>query len=318
MLFNDRKSDKKVRLLITRITKLFFLTFFRGVFLTRFCVQTSGTVWHHRYTRKNTKNLTLTVREFNKRIVYPDEDCKDINTAEDTKKRLMSKSPADYGIRVDRIAPIKKNGILLESRSESILNLDSNVALKELLNLVGKPIGKSWPKIQIFDLPVTQTKEDIIMMLKNQSLPAGVPDEFVRTAFRISNPSKRSSADITSWIVELHPLAWSYLTKAGKVYFGWKVHNVRDYMRISRCYKCQKFGHIAKHCTAQKHCGYCSSADHQSRECPNAKDPEAYTCVNCARLGKTGQKHHTGDITCPVYLKRLQDAIDSTEYTFDG
>jgi hypothetical protein len=39
------------------------------VFITRFCVQATETVYHHWYTPKKVKNLTVTVREFNKRIV---------------------------------------------------------------------------------------------------------------------------------------------------------------------------------------------------------------------------------------------------------
>jgi len=36
---------------------------------------------------------------------------------------------------------------------------------------------------------------------------------------------------------------------------------------ITQCFKCQKYGHTAKHCRSRQRCGYCAGYPHSDSEC---------------------------------------------------
>lgn len=78
------------------------------------------------------------------------------------------------------------------------------------------------------------------------------------------------------------------------VRIGYMVFKTRIYIpRVTRCYKCQKFGHIAKNCfrTFQV-CSICSG-DHSFNQCPNSAVKK---CANCSG------PHSANDRECPRYI----------------
>jgi hypothetical protein len=78
---------------------------------------------------------------------------------------------------------MKDNALQLESRCESILKLGDSQVLKNL-KLKAVPTRKMWPKMQIMDVPVNVTREQLLEELSGQNLPASVPDHFVRKIFK--------------------------------------------------------------------------------------------------------------------------------------
>ena len=65
---------------------------------------------------------------------------------------------------------------------------------------------------------------------------------------------------------------------------------------VRRCYKCQKYGHLARQCTLppeRSTCGYCSG-QHKSSDCDRSKPNK---CANC------GGGHPAGDLRCPEQIK---------------
>lgn len=53
----------------------------------------------------------------------------------------------------------------------------------------------------------------------------------------------------------------------------WEMQKVAD----QRCFKCQKFGHLATLCTGPTICGNCAEEGHSHRECLNLQ----ISCANC-------------------------------------
>jgi len=49
-------------------------------------------------------------------------------------------------------------------------------------------------------------------------------------------------------------------------------------LNITQCYKCYKFGHMAKHCKNKQKCGNCGNDDHETANCTNATK-----CAGCSK-----------------------------------
>jgi hypothetical protein len=69
-------------------------------------------------------------------------------------------------------------------------------------------------------------------------------------------------------------------------------------LRIRQCFKCYKYGHIAKYCRKTARCGYCATAAHEQKDenaCPNKQPSGTKKCVNCRG------SHTAWDRACPAY-----------------
>lgn len=75
--------------------------------------------------------------------------------------------------------------------------------------------------------------------------------------------------------------------------------NVDPYVqRPMQCFKCLKFGHIAKTCRSKEHCIMCGLEEHKDNDgkCPR----ETPSCRNC------NGSHKSIDSSCPIYQKHLR------------
>ena len=77
-------------------------------------------------------------------------------------------------------------------------------------------------------------------------------------------------------------LMWQYELKSTEIF--------RTGFRMLQCFNCQKYGHIAKICTADSKCGHCAG-EHNTRNCTGKKDVK---CSNC------GKGYKTWDQSCSV------------------
>ena len=65
-----------------------------------------------------------------------------------------------------------------------------------------------------------------------------------------------------------------------------------------QCYKCNKFGHLAKKCSNVQVCSKCSG-DHSHNECV----AQQLKCSNC------GEAHSSFDRSCSVYTSIKNDSL---------
>jgi hypothetical protein len=70
----------------------------------------------------------------------------------------MSRPPRDFGIQVDKVVTLRDNIVPLQSRCPLVFKLEESKLPKEL-KLTVRPANKTWPKIQIFDVQESVTKE---------------------------------------------------------------------------------------------------------------------------------------------------------------
>lgn len=125
------------------------------------------------------------------------------------------------------------------------------------------------------------------------------------TAVKWPKGAQREGKTYSSLIIELgSPEHANRLLDGGMVLEGimYDCSRFRRDARVTQCYRCQGYGHIARACRNDERCAHCAGK-HDSAKCENANDAAKAKCAAC---GKAGHKAWT--TTCPVREKERDRA----------
>lgn len=255
--------------------------------------------------------VNLRVKQKFKAIVYPKPGNKNIKTSDDTKRELEKKlNPFELNITPSRLIKVRNNGILIESEQDTLSKLVNNKKLDEL-NLFAETVNKFWPRISIVNVPKDSSEEDIRDAIFRQTMSPPDSQDKIKKIFRIGNPNSPSA----TWVVELEPKLKDVLITKGRLLLNWNACKIFNYIKLTRCYNCQRYGHTSKYCRSAKQCGFCASTDHESTACQHKHNPDKFNCANCLRSEhhKKHHNHNAADNSCPIYKSRLSDYIANIE-----
>lgn len=247
-----------------------------------------------------------------KAIIYPREDVENSpGSSEETKRALLKLDPRRLGVKPDRVVMVKDKGVLIESSDPNVEKLVESKYLREA-KLGAKIPSKQYPRIIVYGTPKEWSELDILNEI-DSTIPEGadIPSKWCKSYFKVGPKDSKYNPN---WVFEVHPEVRRLVIQKGKIYFDWKSCNVEDYVRVSRCYKCQRFGHVAKHCNSEKQCGFCASTDHESKDCRYKEDTARHKCANCMRAGKKETDHDASAKKCAIYAARIQDYINNIDY----
>ena len=73
-------------------------------------------------------------------------------------------------------------------------------------------------------------------------------------------------------------------------------------IKPTRCFKCNKFGHVANLCKNNTHCCKCGSDQHSQKDCSS----QSMKCVNC------DGNHAASDTKCPIYIELFKSLNNNT------
>ncbi|KAG8255175.1 hypothetical protein J6590_108728 [Homalodisca vitripennis] len=169
----------------------------------------------------------------------------------------------------------------------------------------------------IYDVNAELTEEEVKEEVFSRNMHGSeIEQEQFRQEFEVRHKYKdaRSGGKKNHIVVECSVRVRNLLRMKDKIFVEWQCCRVKDYVDIARCFKCQRFGHIARHCTSLKpSCSYCAE-EHDYKDCPNKKKKEAVCCANCKREGRGDLNHDAGSRRCPVYEKAVKRNNDKIDY----
>ncbi|KAF6197389.1 hypothetical protein GE061_020252 [Apolygus lucorum] len=233
---------------------------------------------------------------------------------QDIMKKLSSSiNPKDLGLDIKSSRSMRGGGVILEVEGQvNVSDLQKNTAISAL-GITIKEAPSKCPRVLIHGVPASLTPEELLEdFWKSNCAEIGVDnrkDGFI-PVYK-AGPKNHSE---TKWVVQVSQAVRSIIIKDGKVRLGWLVCRVVDHISVSRCYRCQKFRHVAKGCSAGEVCGWCSENGHNFKSCSNRSQPPK--CTNCNDAGRLDH-HDAGSLECPSYRIAMEHQVRLTDYGQD-
>lgn len=243
--------------------------------------------------------------------IMPSKDNDKLKTADDTKDLLKKTvDPEALGLKLDRVTRFGKAGVRLQSSCSDLRCLP-----REALAGVGlevRDLGKRSPRLVVHDTPADLSEVRLVRAVISQNFEETQHADIegkIKALYKVGPKGQKTE----SWVLEVQPEVRHMLLNKGRIYIEWNSCRVRDHIRVSRCFKCQKLGHIAKDCRSAEQCSHCAGS-HLRKDCDKVEEEPC--CANCKRFGFKGDaiKHDASSAKCPTYLRRLEDAIRNTDY----
>ncbi|XP_039291744.1 uncharacterized protein LOC120353125 [Nilaparvata lugens] len=233
--------------------------------------------------------------------------------SEKIKGTLKTNIARKDNIKIKKTVPVRGGGLLIVLDSlEDKKKLLKNKAVNNDQIKITEPQNKK-PRIIVYDVPSDLTNKEVTEEIYNKNfVNSGIEkqkfEEGCKPSFKLGPKNK----DSVHWVVECEPEIRKAIINKKKIFIDMTSCRVNDYHAVQRCYKCQVYGHITKHCKKEEDiCGHCSITGHNIKTCPSIDKPPV--CFNCKRADKPSD-HKVNYLKCPSYVKALQQSIDRTNY----
>lgn len=246
-------------------------------------------------------------------VIFPTEKEK---TSEDT-KNLVQKliKPGELKLHIRGMRKTRNGGVIISSENKEDLD---KLKTSEQLKTSGLKIEettKRRPRIILISVPSNTTESALFECLFRQNISdkhSNINFEQFLSSVKLSHKTGRKDSPFCNFVLEITSDLRKILLQQERVYIDWTSCPVKDYTLVTRCYKCQQYGHSAKYCReAETTCGHCGCGGHTIQDCPKSNEPAK--CATCSRFNKPNA-HKTGDDQCPA--RKIAEAryINSVDY----
>lgn len=203
---------------------------------------------------------------------------------------------------------------MIQTKTALILQMASTQDEEKLLNHpnmknnfdMSNRSEKKNPLMIIYGIPTEMKEAEVIeeLLVRNLQSITDEQRQLIKPRFK-TGPRNQDRYHL---VFEVPRQVRQILLQNPKVYIGYEVTNVKDYLVVTTCLKCFDYGHIANYCKNDPRCGTCGEKGHKKSEC---RDKEKKVCLPCYQRGKKcGGKQED----CPQYKLSLQRTIDKFDY----
>ena len=249
------------------------------------------------------KNISPPKERYEVVLIRPEKQDKR-NNEEIKEEILKGLNKVRKNIKVRGVKQMRKQGVVVEVLDQKDVDIIKSCDLKKAGFVIERP-RKINPSLIIYDVEKEyneeELKEDLIR--KNLDHVSESEIEEIRNTIKFVHKFKTKDERRVNWIVQLPTKYYMNLSNKGRVFLMWRTYRVKEYINITRCYKCHGYGHVAKICnTRDQLCYSCGSHDHLRKNCPKKSAPE---CINCTRARRKEVKHEVHSRECPEYKRQL-------------
>lgn len=238
----------------------------------------------------------------------------EIQTSENLKKVIKKTISNENSLKVKKAINVNGGGVLLV--------IDSSVDKKKFFNdsllqnaefEVSEP-HKIKPKLVIYNVPAELSQEEVVSEVFNRNFQDYISFEQFKNSFKPIFKIGPKDKKQVNWVVECVAEIRNKLKNMRRVFIDWSSSSVKDYVSVSRCFKCNGLGHIGRFCKQEQNtCSHCAETGHDIKSCPNLDKKEV--CVNCKKRNNPAD-HKVSDKSCPEYEKALRKVVDMTDYGY--
>lgn len=246
-------------------------------------------------------------------VIYPTDKKK---SSEETKSLIQKIiSPELMKLHIRGLRKTKNGGVIISTDSK-----DDIEKLKQYEHLINSGLTldephKRKPRVVVIGVPIYMQESEVLNCLYHQNLADSLQDINLETflaSIKLSHKSGKKDAEFCNYVIEVSASIRKALITKDRIFIKWSSCPVRDFTLVTRCYKCQQYGHAAKTCREPTTtCGHCGGGGHSIKECP--KTSEEPKCATCQHFKKPSN-HNTGAAICPAKIMAEKRYINSIDY----
>ncbi|GBN91933.1 hypothetical protein AVEN_235983-1 [Araneus ventricosus] len=237
----------------------------------------------------------------------------DTNCSSEEVKDTLQKAlnPSNVKVGIKNVRKLAKNGVAVECNSRKdlealIKGVNTDAGLSSTLE--AKIPAKKFPRVIIYNVDDSISQETLGTNLASQN------EQLKREDFKVLFNLKSKNQGKSHWVIEVRPKAFRPLLRKKKIYHEWQRLSIREFLRPTRCYKCNHFGHISSNCSANENCPNCGQEGHKMADCSQA--PRCINCDDANKKFKLGYEidHAASDANCSSLQHQIQLLINRTDY----
>lgn len=197
---------------------------------------------------------------------------------------------------------MKTGKILLESHTEDQRKkLTQVLQKKDMFQVV--ELKNSDPRLVLTGIDAGYEPAELKKTIaeQNPDLVKSIGPQTFEKGLRYEAKRPCRNKERENWIFRAAPEVFKKFMEHEKVNIDLVKIFVEEEDQVTRCFNCNGFGHVAKHCKDQLCCPRCGS-EHKVEDC-KVEDPD---CPNCKKMGIAERRHAAYSRYCPVYQKKMK------------